>query len=169
MSNYVLRISIWVLGSISLFGNTVVIIWRLKDSRDSKVAFFRSRKITCTVLARYSKSDIHRRLWGCKGQKTASAWIVFAGAFVSDHEPGTWRFADGGVFDDHSLRGLLLQRRLQHLWQVLEIVHTVPVCWLFVHIFFRTLRANFDRYIIARFHLFPFRENYQIKTFESMK
>ena len=38
MSNFILRVSIWVLGIISLVGNTVVIIWRYKDARDSKVS-----------------------------------------------------------------------------------------------------------------------------------
>ncbi len=37
MSNYVLRVAIWVLGVVALLGNTLVIIWRLRDSRDSKV------------------------------------------------------------------------------------------------------------------------------------
>ena len=37
MSNFVLRVSIWVLGTVSLFGNTLVIVWRLRDSRDGKV------------------------------------------------------------------------------------------------------------------------------------
>ena len=37
MSNHVLRISIWVLGLISLAGNGVVIYWRMRDVQDSKV------------------------------------------------------------------------------------------------------------------------------------
>ena len=38
MSNHVLRICLWILGTISLVGNSVVIFWRLRDSRDSKVS-----------------------------------------------------------------------------------------------------------------------------------
>ena len=38
MSNYVLRVSIWVLGMVSLVGNTLVIYWRIRDARDSKVS-----------------------------------------------------------------------------------------------------------------------------------
>jgi len=41
MSNFVLRTCIWVLGLVSLAGNSVVIIWRLKDSRDSRVCLTR--------------------------------------------------------------------------------------------------------------------------------
>ena len=37
MSNHVLRISIWVLGVISLVGNGVVIFWRARDIYDTKV------------------------------------------------------------------------------------------------------------------------------------
>lgn len=39
MSNYVLRVCIWVLGLISLLGNTLVVIWRIRDARDSKVRY----------------------------------------------------------------------------------------------------------------------------------
>ncbi len=31
------NVAIWVLGVVALLGNTLVIIWRLRDSRDSKV------------------------------------------------------------------------------------------------------------------------------------
>ncbi|KAH9496636.1 hypothetical protein Btru_009899 [Bulinus truncatus] len=40
MSNHVLRISIWVLGSIAIIGNFVVIIWRVRDFRGGKVHSF---------------------------------------------------------------------------------------------------------------------------------
>ncbi|XP_071945577.1 G-protein coupled receptor GRL101-like [Antedon mediterranea] len=40
MSNYVLRISIWVLGATAFLGNLVVIIWRVTHSRDNKVHSF---------------------------------------------------------------------------------------------------------------------------------
>ncbi|BFZ11083.1 hypothetical protein BsWGS_14121 [Bradybaena similaris] len=37
MSNYVLRVSIWVLGIVALCGNFVVIVWRLRDFRGGRV------------------------------------------------------------------------------------------------------------------------------------
>lgn len=37
MSNYVLRVSIWVLGIIALCGNFLVIVWRVRDFRGGKV------------------------------------------------------------------------------------------------------------------------------------
>ncbi|KAK0066324.1 G-protein coupled receptor GRL101, partial [Biomphalaria pfeifferi] len=40
MSNHVLRISIWVLGSVAIIGNFVVIIWRMRDFRGGKVHSF---------------------------------------------------------------------------------------------------------------------------------
>ncbi|GAB1600041.1 G-protein coupled receptor GRL101-like, partial [Argonauta hians] len=40
MSNYVLRISIWILGITASFGNIIVIIWRTKDKRSGKVHSF---------------------------------------------------------------------------------------------------------------------------------
>ena len=40
MSNHVLRISIWVLGVVSLVGNGVVIFWRMRDLHDSKVSVY---------------------------------------------------------------------------------------------------------------------------------
>ncbi|KAL3889942.1 hypothetical protein ACJMK2_002258 [Sinanodonta woodiana] len=40
MSNFVLRVSIWILGLIAFWGNMVVIIWRTKDLRNGKVHSF---------------------------------------------------------------------------------------------------------------------------------
>ncbi|XP_041362016.1 G-protein coupled receptor GRL101-like [Gigantopelta aegis] len=40
MSNYVLRISIWVLGMVASFGNLLVIGWRARDIRGGKVHSF---------------------------------------------------------------------------------------------------------------------------------
>ena len=40
MSNYVLRVSIWVLGLTAFWGNIVVIVWRTRDRRNGKVCFF---------------------------------------------------------------------------------------------------------------------------------
>lgn len=37
MSNFVLRISIWILGSLACFGNLLVIGWRIKDFQNGKV------------------------------------------------------------------------------------------------------------------------------------
>ena len=53
MSNYVLRVSIWVLGLTAFWGNIVVIVWRTRDLRNGKVMysvynaiFFRMLKYT---------------------------------------------------------------------------------------------------------------------------
>ncbi|KAL8609515.1 hypothetical protein ACOMHN_009417 [Nucella lapillus] len=40
MSNYVLRVSIWVLGMVAAFGNLLVIGWRARDIRSGKVHSF---------------------------------------------------------------------------------------------------------------------------------
>ena len=40
MSNYVLRVSIWVLGMVASFGNLLVIGWRARDLRGGKVRIF---------------------------------------------------------------------------------------------------------------------------------
>ncbi|CAL1530162.1 unnamed protein product, partial [Lymnaea stagnalis] len=37
MANYVLRISIWLLGLVAFFGNMLVIVWRARDMRGRKV------------------------------------------------------------------------------------------------------------------------------------
>ncbi|XP_063432567.1 G-protein coupled receptor GRL101-like isoform X1 [Mytilus trossulus] len=40
MSNFVLRTSIWILGSLACFGNLLVIGWRIKDFKNGKVHSF---------------------------------------------------------------------------------------------------------------------------------
>ncbi|CAH1772213.1 unnamed protein product [Owenia fusiformis] len=40
MSNFVLRASIWILGTVACLGNLVVVIWRLKEFRGSKIHSF---------------------------------------------------------------------------------------------------------------------------------
>ena len=37
MSNYLLRITIWILGTVAFFGNLLVFIWRVRDDRNGKV------------------------------------------------------------------------------------------------------------------------------------
>lgn len=59
MSNHVLRICIWVLGLVSLVGNSVVIVWRLRDSRDSKVS-------TMNFAAAYCYYFLHASLTSFK-------------------------------------------------------------------------------------------------------
>lgn len=40
MSNYLLRITIWILGTVAFFGNLLVFIWRVRDDRNGKVHSF---------------------------------------------------------------------------------------------------------------------------------
>ncbi|XP_052762517.1 G-protein coupled receptor GRL101-like isoform X2 [Mya arenaria] len=40
MSNYVLRVSIWILGLVAFWGNIVVVVWRSMDMRNGKVHSF---------------------------------------------------------------------------------------------------------------------------------
>jgi hypothetical protein len=40
MSNYLLRITIWILGVIAFFGNLLVFIWRVRDDRNGKVRLY---------------------------------------------------------------------------------------------------------------------------------
>ena len=60
LSNYMLRVCIWVLGMVSLLGNTVVVIWRVKDKRDSKVSLHNKSRSSYNVL-----SSKHQTLAQC--------------------------------------------------------------------------------------------------------
>lgn len=40
MSNYILRVSIWILGLVAFWGNIVVVVWRTRDLRNGKVHSF---------------------------------------------------------------------------------------------------------------------------------
>ncbi|XP_060551778.1 G-protein coupled receptor GRL101-like [Ruditapes philippinarum] len=40
MSNFVLRVSIWILGLVAFWGNIVVVVWRTRDLRNGKVHSF---------------------------------------------------------------------------------------------------------------------------------
>jgi nitrate reductase NapE component len=37
MANYILRVSLWVIGMVAFVGNLIVIVWRLQKGRESKV------------------------------------------------------------------------------------------------------------------------------------
>lgn len=63
MSNIFLRASIWSLGVLSVIGNTVVIIWRFFDTKDSRVIlniYIMLKLVLCSSFIRALKNDKKR-------------------------------------------------------------------------------------------------------------
>lgn len=69
MSNYLLRITIWILGTVAFFGNLLVFIWRVRDDRNGKVRKYRWRHgITIGIHIRWTRQVMAKSImfggWG---------------------------------------------------------------------------------------------------------